>query len=437
MLDTIRNRYFPVAKSLAITGLAALSIFLTVQLWLVHIPNHSFFPYLAARFTSAAPDGASDFVRPFRIISGTGDGYFDITYNGISDSQYWDYGKNVITTVLQSGHFIAQMETDMSRIFTEPVLIFQYAFNMDSTIFAQALGQRTGATLTDAGIANFCAVVVVPPQIPNSPLVAYFVREDYTWQFALAPTGRRALEIFNGIDIVPLNSYRRFVATGETLVFAPRFHENFEYHPVLVANPYENHPGSLSLTFIRRQVEHFFDNPATINHGIGTGEIYTFNNRTTVVRYLPTNIVEYVSFRTMGRNPTNIISDFSAALAFVNSDPNVTNEFFLAGYDRHGHGRGNVFWFDYVIGNFPLVFEEGRATGPECNAPLRHAIEVVVERGRVIRYRKIAHIFHIDTSYNNRLMPAIAEQPLGFVIGPGLRSNDHIGLQVIEAEQGG
>ncbi|MCL2285565.1 MAG: hypothetical protein FWC32_04280 [Firmicutes bacterium] len=434
MLDTIKNRYLPIAKSLAILGLAALSVFLTVQLWLVSIPNYSFFPYLAARFTSAAPDGASDFVRPFRIVSGMGDGYFDIMYNGIGDSDFWEYGELVITTILQSGHFISHMETDMSHIVNQPLLIYQYAFNMDSTVFAEALGQR-GATLTDVGIPNFTAVAVAPPQIPNSPIVAYFIREDYTWQFALVPTGRRLPEIFDGIDITPQHPYRRFAATDDALVFVPRFHENFEYHPVLTANPYENHPNSLSLAFIRRQVEHFFDNPATISHGMGTGGIFTFNNRNTSVRYLPTHILDYSSFRTMGRTPTNIISDFSAALAFINSDTNVTNEFFLAGYG--GRGRGNVFLFDYVIENFPIVFAESRHTGPECNIPLQHAIEVTVERGRVVRYRKIAHTFHVDTSYTNRLMPAEAERCLGFVIWPGLRSNTHINLQAIETEQGG
>ena len=424
-------RYLPWVKSLAILGLAALSVFLTVQLWLVNIPNRSFFPYLTARLAPAAPERAADLVRPFRIISGTGDGYFDIMYSNIAGSNFWVYGESAITAILQSGIFVDRTETDMPYILENPVLIYEYAFNMNPATFTQAFDQRTGL-LTDAGIPCFRAVAVLPPQNADDSLGVFFIRDDYTWQFTLAPTGRRFNNVFQGIEIPSSsNPYRRFVPTESPLGFVPHFHENFSYHPLIVTNPYENHSGLLQLAFIRSQVEHFFANPATINHE-AVNVIYTFRNLNTVVRYLPWDVLEYTSFRTIGRDAPDFIADFSAAIAFIDNDPNVTNEFFLAGYDARG--RENVFWFDYAVNDFPLVLTQYWHSGPDCTNPLSHFIEVVVENGRVIRYRKIPFTFEADTSVSASLISGILDRPIGFVIEPGLRSQQDISLRTIDTE---
>ena len=176
-------------------------------------------------------------------------------------------------------------------------------------------------------------------------------------------------------------------------------------------------------------MEHFFTNPATINHEV-VNEIYTFRNLNTVVRYLPWDVVEYTSFRTIGGAAPNFIADFSAAIAFVDRDPNVINEFFLAGYDVRG--RENVFWFDYAINDFPLVLAQYWYSSPNCTRPFLHAIEVVVENGRVIRYRKIPFTFEADTSTVASLISDAEDRPIGFVIEPGLRSQQDIGLQAID-----
>ena len=426
-------RCLPWVKSLAILGLAALSVFLTVQLWLVNIPNQSFFPYIEARFTSATPDGAANFVRPFRIISGGGDGYFDIMYSGIAGSDFWEFGNAAINTVLQSGTFVSRTETDMSDMLSDPILIYEYAFNMPSAIFVQAFDQRTGL-LTDAEMPYFRAVAISPYQSRYAPLSVFFIGSDYTWQFDVTPTGRRISDVFDDIRIPPTsNPYRRFVQTETTFVFAPHFYKDFSYHPLVVTNPYENHSGVLQMAFIHSQVEHFFTNPATINHEVVNG-VYTFRNISTIVRYLPWDVIEYTSFRTIGHTTFGFIADFSAAIAFIESDPNVTNEFFLAGYDMRG--RENVFKFNYVINDFPMVLAEYWHTNPDCVNPLRYQIEVTVDNGRVIRYRKIPFTFEVDTSVNTSLSLILSlgseDRPIGFVIEPGLRSQQHVNLQVID-----
>jgi len=413
-------------KSLIVLGLAALAIYLAAQLWFVNITDRSFLPYLQARFSQTVSDGGADFVRPFRIIYGAGDGYFDIQYSNIANSDTWNYGRAVIAAALSSASFVGTHDTSMAHILSQPVFIYQYAFYMDSVVLSQAFNQREGTTLTGRGLYNIRAVAVRPPYNGRTAINVFFIGDTQVLEFSLAIDARQR-EDFGVTVPSAVSSRRRFAHSGDALVFVPRFHRNFVYNPVRVTNPYNNHAGLLHLAFIRSQMEHFFDNPATINHGL-TNFVYTFSNLNTVVRYLPGNVVEYTSFRTIGRaSPTTFLEDFSAALAFVEADPHVNIEFFLARYEMQG--RETVFWFDYAIGNFPLIMAEPWPTHPDCLSPLTHAIEVTVDNGRVVRYRRLAYNFALDTNAITRPDWAISmgDAPLGFFIS----AESHIRLEAM------
>ena len=425
MLDKLKNQYIPRAKSILIIGLTALAVVLTARLWLMYIPNHTFVPYVMARFAPTVPDEASDLVRPFRILQGNGDGYFAVIYIDIADSPQWKYGETVITGVLRDGIFTGVEEADI-RIFDRPVLIYQYAFNMEAEVFAQAFGQRTGAVLMEGGILHFTAVAVTPSDGDSDNLAVFFIGDTYMWQFIL-PTAQAMFNVPSAA-----NELHHFVATGN-MQFESRLTRNLHHSVVLVTNPYRDHAGQLSLAHIRGQVSHFFANPATINQGVSADGVFTFNNMSTVVRYMPWDVIEYRSFRTIGHSsPTGLVTDFSAAFAFILSDPNAHGSFFLANYEERPRGE-RVFWFDYTIGNFPMRLTENWYTGPECENPLTHPIEVTVVNGRVTRYRRIAHSFALDPGmFSPVLMRDLGHGQLGFLILPRSQMRSHIVLQAME-----
>ena len=162
-----------------------------------------------------------------------------------------------------------------------------------------------------------------------------------------------------------------------------------------MVNPYRNDIGDLHLNFIRTRVGSFFDNPATVNPSIGGDAVFTYSTLNTVVRFFPWNVLEYSSFRPIGiGNASGFVENFSVALAFIQRDSYVINEIYLAGYEQQG--RQHVFWFNYIVGGFPLIMPEywhGQAD------PITAPIEVVVDYGHVVRYRRIAYQFHMD--YNH------------------------------------
>lgn len=431
------EKYISRAKTVMIVVMAMLSIYLVVQLWLVNIPNRSFFPYLEARFVTAAPDGARAMVRPYRMIQTANGTDFGITYSGILDEENWHNGLEILHRFLQTAsvqnNFVAQMPADTTIIW--PAIIFEYAFGMDPGIFAEALGRGSATVLTDAGVPEFHGIIISPGAVTGM-LDIFFVSWDDMWHFTLAgampdiaPADTQRLRFFRPeVEAVPASTVDDF----NHFYLLQEFGPDFYYHPLLIQNFYRNESGLLHLAFIRNRVEHFFDNPATINLGL-TGGIYTFSNMNTIVRYLPLDVLEYTSFRSIGNAaPVSIVSDFSAALQFINMDPNLltsAGEVFLAGIEARG--RENVFWFDIVVNDWPLLLGSPWYTGPGCTDPLHHAIEVTVDHGRVVRYRKIAFDFVVDDSViiSGGHHPGHHVLPMGFLIHQG--DSGHMELRPI------
>ena len=386
------QRHIAIIKSLIIISLAALAIYQTSQLWFVNLTNRNFFPYLEARFPPSVPDGRSAWAQPFRIIYGAGDGVFSIRYSGIENSYSWEFGANALDAILNDGSFVrvsnVAAPAERFRLLSSPVLIYEYFFPMQAETFALSMGRRNAATLTNHNVESFTSIAIQPPTEFDTFLRVFFMDDTRAWEFTLSPGARRnpaenfAFEVPN---ISPTEKH--FVAINNG--FAPRAPHGFFYRAIEAHNPFLTLYDQLIFDSIRPQVTVFFSNPAAINQTTGTDGILTFTTHNTMVRYLPFDVLEYTSHRPIGRTaPGNLLSDFSAALAFIEADPNVVNEIFLMNYEPSG--RVHTFHFGYVINNFPLQAENEWATGPNCRNPLPAPIEVVVDHGRVVRYRRLA-----------------------------------------------
>ncbi|MCL2187827.1 MAG: hypothetical protein FWC16_02205 [Defluviitaleaceae bacterium] len=369
-------------KSLLIVCLAALAIYQTGLLWFVNITNRSFFIYFTQLFDRGVPDGYTDIIRPRRVIYGNGDGFFTLRYGERSEM-----ANSAITEILARGVFngIVPAETALTAALQAPVILHEYAFPLRAEIFATAFSQRS-TILSDRGIDAITRVAVL-----NEGVI--FMDETHAWAFNL-PVGTFEL------DTVYIDRGLFFVSDEQTpWVFIPRTEAGYRHHPIRVVNPYANRSGEVQLNSVNAQVSHFFDNPAVRNPRMEENVI-TISTINTVVRYLPGNVLEFNCFRPIRRREApNFMTDFSAAVAFINNDVNVQNDFLLARYEVRG--RTHVFWFSYVIRDedargFPLIAPQGG--WGSAAAPLFYPIEVVVDHGRVSRYRKVAFIFELDAT---------------------------------------
>ena len=422
------------AKTFLIFALIALAIYQTGQLWFVNLSNRNFFLFLSARFTPSVSDRNREFVRPMRMVSGAGDGRFIILYGGLMDMPPRTYFDNVITEMFSGGIFVGVADTDYERLFSRPVLVYEYAFPMPGNVFPLGFNQRTGAFLTQRGVTEFTAVAIWPPH-DNQGIRVFFIGDGRTWEFSLYTDG---FEFY--IPPVSADSMHFVSAALEGFEFLPPGtfvaqdgdRVRFAYFPLIVTNPYHTRIGG-SLNHIRNQVAHFFDNPATITPRVAGDGVWTFSNIHTAVRYFDTDVLEYTSFRPRSQNATSsFLDDFSAAWAFIDADPNVINEFFLTGFEERG--TTYVFWFGYIVDNFPIMLPDGWRVSSQDDI-LPAPIEVVVDRGRVAMYRRLAHNFHPDDVHDRLELDldgfmATREGPLeGLILGYRMRQRGNLQLE--------
>jgi len=392
-------------KTFVIIALAVLAVYQTGQLWFENITNNGFFVYLSAFFDSTVPDGNADIVRPMRVVFGNGDGRFDMRY-GVSEPT----ADNAIAEILQRGVFVGTSNAvqTVNGAMREPMILYEYAFDMPSDIFASAFNPSTGAVLTDRALEHFNAVLILPASV-------IFLNDERAWTFAL-PSGQFHFPEF----YIDRNLY--FVNAGSR-VFVPRTQNGWLHNPLKIENPYANRSGEVQLNSVNAQVAHFFDNPAMRNTRM-MDNVITISTINTIVRYLPGNILEYNCFRPIRRGEQpNFMADFSSALAFIHNDPHASShDFYLAGYELRG--RTHVFWFNYIIGGadaggFPLLAPD-EGWGPPHDM-LRYPIEITTDHGRVTRYRKLAYTFGLDTMRQHILtrlnLPAEGEHVSRLMMG--------------------
>ena len=374
-------------KTVMITALALLAIYQVGTLWFVHITGRNIIPYFSAFFDPATPAGYAYITRPSRVIIGNGDGRFDIRYGKEITA-----ANDALGDMLRRGAFSRQTDAESALLaaLQGPVVLFEYDFPMRSEVFTLAFNRRNAAMLTNQNLFTFNAIAIASESV-------IFFSGERAWVYT-KPAG-------GFMPYVEIDSALYFVNAAQAGyegvgadVFLPRTERGWVHRPLFMFNPYANRSGEVQLDSVNARVAHFFDNPAVRNLRM-VDNVITISAINTVVRYLPGNILEYNCFRPIRRgSPPDFITDFSAALAFVNADPNVSNEFYLVGYEQRG--RTFVFWFNFVVGGaaggFPLLIPEG-GWGSAVD-PLPAPIEVVVDHGRVSRYRKVVYNFMPDMS---------------------------------------
>lgn len=380
------KRALAASKSLLILCLAVFAVYQVTELWLVSLTNRNFFLYVGARFPAAAPDGQGAWVLPMRIASGDGSGMYSVRYSMLQESAEWEFALFALGRLFAGGELA---RGGGPGYMDGPHLVFDYSRPVDAGILASVAGQPRSRLPADIGFFD-SFTIAIPGGSGAVEAIFRLGGEERRLSLEVG-TRRNPPEDFEfGIQPVSADGLH-FVRDGGG--FFPVVPEGFEYYAVYPRNPFTNAFGLLHLSTIRPRIEHFFDNPATIIPGLSR-EVYTFSNINVMVRYLQNDVLEYTSFRPIGRRArADLLSDFAAALAFAQGDPYVTNELWLMGYDARG--SEHVFMFGYVAGDFPMLMRRGWPTEPSCAEPLAAPVEVTVMHGRVVRYRRLAHSFEL------------------------------------------
>lgn len=386
------------AKNLLLVFLVGFSIYQTAELWLRDSLSRNFFYVLLAQYNTGANANINNFVLPYRIVTSIGNNRFDIMYTGVSESNKRQLVDYAITVALNDGEYIATHETiDFNRVLSYRSIIYEYRFSMPTETFVRVLAEGTDMLASE--FSYFNSVAVIPS--PNASNLVYFIFMDtennraYEYQVI-----RSSLHDMLNREIQNshrnLSAYQIYYVSSElmgldfrTNIFLPRWRgQEYEYNMVrILNNHYEIQP---TVSAVGRNLYMFFENPAAVWSNI-RDNIFIYSDENIVVQYFQNGVLEYINYR-HGTTQGDLLSDFDVATRFLSSDTMVINETFLAGFTEAENKR--VFYFDYVINNFPIIFTD-RFKQDMGLTDLSHAIEITVQNGIVTRYRKIAYSFEV------------------------------------------
>jgi len=368
------------AKNICLVFLTALSIYQISQLWLVESISHNFF---YANLNHIVEPHNDYFKRPTRILTNLGElggNRFNVLYETL-DSNILDILNNIFDEVLSNGELVSMHDTiEKNNLLQNSNIIWEYSFNVPARILSVPIG-----------LDYFDSVVFVPSTAASNLVYMFFVdnARDKAAQFNLVSLRNR--DILNALIQASYREIADFHYASSLImgfdfdknIFLPMWRGNtFSFYDVIMQNSFVDQPN------IRANITSFFENPNAV-WGSRRYGVYIFGDANQVVRYFDNDTLEFVSHR-QGLSPLGLEADFDIAVSFINRDPLVVNDFYLTRFEEDYNKR--VFYFDYIVENFPIILSESF----KAKTGLNHALEVTVENGIVTRYRKIAHNFIVS-----------------------------------------
>jgi hypothetical protein len=382
------RRYIPHIKTLIIVLLALCATLLTTRLWFHDLSGSSVRNAMLALLSLAQPEtnsGQNFFVKPARIITAFGNNRFEIMYNNIDASMRKRDSDEAILLALDSGEH-RSYPADIEALLAVPGYAFNYSVPMPSAAFVISYPQRRSA-LTSR-VRSFEWIIIRP--YPNAGVGVIFLDTDGRAHEYHIDDVYLEKRISQNITALAAESHR-LVYSFERGFFIPRT-EGFVYPAVVMENQYMDQ-GGLLLDYVRRRIDVFFGDAGS-QWERATVQSLTFSDENTVVKYFPADtqngldVLEYANYRVIDqRILTSLASDYNSAMRFISRDPTIENEFYLIAVEERGHRR--VFYFNYAINDLPVAMSP-QDTG---RTGLIYPIEIEIEYGVVVRYRKLVYSF--------------------------------------------
>lgn len=349
-------------KNFIIVVLVLSAVIQTNILWLENISYHNFF----YRVKGPEKKIMHHIAENFRMITRKGK-KFSITYK--PDEQEKKVTDLAIINILDEGKMSEQTKFNFEDGLCKPIFIYDYNFCLSGENFARCYNKK----------ANNISQINAFDKI--------FFYEDGTISFV--DTLKKKLYKYKGKFVFYPEISERY-----NFIFNKKFipAEIISIPDIKINNPYAKN-GDIFMNGIAKKLDMFFDNSATKNIE-NLNNIFTFSNESVLVKYFPSNVLEYTNYKNSNET-SDIISDYAAAINFINDDVFVTNNYILKRYEENGNEH--KFYFDYIINNLPIEIENdfAKKTG------LDNCISISVKNNLVSKYKKIAFNFEHAQSYSS------------------------------------
>ncbi len=338
-------------KNVLIIVLAFAAIIQTNILWLEKISRHDFFYGIK----NCEKKVLHSLAENFRMITKVGDNFSIIYKPNEDEKKITDF---VITKVLDEGKFVESREFNFEDELSQAVCVYDYSFQISAENFSYCYAKKSGnisrVKMFDKIFFYDNGKVAFANTIENK-FYQYRLKDNYS--FENLPVSS---------NLYDKNFMRQNISELE------------------IINPYAEN-GEILMDTIAKKLDIFFNNSATKNSE-NINNIFTFYNESALVKYFPSNILEYTNYDTGNKN-SDLLSDYLTAINFISKDVLITNDYILKNYEENEDE--SKFYFDYFVDNVPI----------EIKNDFTNFICVTVRNNSVGKYKKF--VFNFRPTQNN------------------------------------
>lgn len=400
-----------IIKNIVISLLVVLSVVQTGRLWFGVTVNHNFFYFFKSLILSSEDDFAekSYLSAPYRIISKASANDYRIKYNDLEINLGKYNADLVLEELFTSGSFVGESDLSWPDVLKRNCIIYDYSIDLSSGTFAECLlsdvksFKSKGQTLSSK-VSSFSRIIFIPAKSSATNVTVLFINDALSKSYEFSVRVKKTvndnlwlyIEDSELSDLQYTSSAESGITSSRENVFIPDFPSNgFVYHPVYAFNPYISSDGVRTLKSVEKEIASFFeDSPIKQVTPEDTSYRYS-NDSNAVLKYNLTNdVLEYSNYSAVAKqNDNGLVANFSSAIKFINSDPNVINDFYLDSYifdsDKH------TFYFNYAIADFPLLLPDS----VKSELGMSHVMEITVENQKVIKYKRLVMCLEADDHY--------------------------------------
>lgn len=387
-------------KNSIITFFVLLAIYQTAKLWFEDFSSHNFFYELFSVENSVEIDEGAFFTLE-SIFVNRNDEKIKKFSSDIYTSEFKPVFDKAINLVAEKGCFIFSGKLDWDSVLSSKSVIYQYSTHIVPHDIAMMFGFKK--SIMDPVSVDIDTVCIIPSaSVPeyidvifaNSETnTAYTFRlENNNYIYDLSDTISGMNESKDG-ELYYISTAKNGFDIFDKNIFIPNWSgAGFGYNTVEMVNPFEEE-GSVLMNRLEKNIDIFFDNPAA-KWTSQVNNVYTYSDENTVLKYYTTGVLEYSGYNTVtDSSQGSFYDDYKQAIAFIAKDTNIKNEYYLKKYEKDS--EKTVLYFDYKIGNFPIMLSEDI----KKNIEMSSVIEVTVANGRVSKYKRFVYNFSLNRSY--------------------------------------
>lgn len=359
--------------NIALIFLFGLAFFQTYRLWFVNLSNDA----NSQNQITIDSNIKEDLVKPFRLSVEMEKNQFN-SYFELETLSIYNESKNLFKTILKNGSLV----DDFNREDYTDLVIYNYNFVFEEDYFKEALNQNKSRV----SINSFDNIFI------------YFKKEGNYAVFYNSIQDTSTIITFGDKSfLTTLSSYKKpnnvKYYSEDLIKFTANWDEKLEYEEITYSNPYSLN-GEIHISSVENMVNSFFQNPLSKTQSIqNETNAITFNDNNTIVRYYPNNIFEYKYYYVYESNKNiNFVDYFTLATNFILNDTAIDNTFYLDDYKIENNEV--IFYFNYSIGNFPILLSENYKAETNINS----FIEIAVSNNVVTDYKKIPYNFKTSNS---------------------------------------